>query len=379
MECEGNDKECIHEYILTPTSKRKRHDDGQFLPTTQSYYTMEIAPLNRSKLGMFSPEIQSAKQKAGHFWQSRKIRHLFPSHDDASANIALMIYNSVLHRCLKYVSNIPEIVSGYSEEEPLTNEQTVIILHKFQVLYCAYNKSLSLMEHENKTWKHIIDITIEKEKSIGIFLFDKNISVMRLHHVFLFKLTFPHPNKYICCGKRPIPKLFSTYPESSNQLSLWCSPRLHTLFSEAAASYIRNVLIPSIYELHVNEFRTNPDITQHTMDTFLNTLHLKNVCNATAWRWLRYLGFKHTDQMKGYYNDKHEDPENVQQWGQYIQTYLNLEVRAHHWVHLHEKESLRLQTEHHLPSAYHLVDHKGCVWHEYYVDTHGCLFQYVKK
>ena len=79
-------------------------------------------------------------------------------------------------------------------------------------------------------------------------------------------------------------------------------------------------------------------------------------------RWLNHIGFSYRDSKKGFFNDKHEDKRNVKARKEFITTYLNLELHAHHWVQVPESVARNLEKEECIINAYHQFIRKGEVY-----------------
>ena len=90
----------------------------------------------------------------------------------------------------------------------------------------------------------------------------------------------------------------------------WSNQNLGHLSCENVAVYMREELFPSIYTTYLSEnnlHNNNPP----TLQQFLMDYGIKNVSVQTAWRWMRYLGYKYDERKKSYFTDKHESDENI--------------------------------------------------------------------
>ena len=116
------------------------------------------------------------------------------------------------------------------------------------------------------------------------------------------------------------------------------------------------------------------------MEDFCAALKVSTISPSTAWHQLKGLGYKHGDNKKCYYNDRHEDKENVKYRKTYITDYLKYEVRAYNWVQIDDEEGVRLENddEIELVKAYHsYTKDDGTKMREYHIDSHPVLMEYI--
>lgn len=152
---------------------------------------------------------------------------------------------------------------------------------------------------------------------------------------------------------------------------------VHPQPRKSITNIISKDIIPSTTELSrytnnqpmiLSEFRSNLSI------------HSSTIHKRTAGRWLSYLGFNFRERNKSYFNDKHESISNVVARQEYIDTYFSLEIKSYRWVQISEKNAMEIEdTEGSLGSAHITFNRLGEEFREYHVDTHPCLFQYVKN
>jgi hypothetical protein len=150
---------------------------------------------------------------------------------------------------------------------------------------------------------------------------------------------FPHPNLYIQCVKRPLPRLLKVHLFAKEQIVAFSINNLLHLSIEAVYQFIHSVIIPGLAALWKSESANegtsiaaatiassspstststststiNPtssvaDDNQDdgTIELFLHAHRLKNMSFTTSWRWMRLLGFKYDTQKKSLYVDGHE-------------------------------------------------------------------------
>ena len=143
---------------------------------------------------------------------------------------------------------------------------------------------------------------------------------------------FPHPNAYVQCGKRPLPRLLEMFPDAKDQIVAFGLKNLATLTIESVLDLIVSTVIPRLAlqwkkeedttsnnseeQLGVavaaaetlNEDRTlDPKNHQEMInESFLNAHRLKLMSFSTAWHWMCLLDFKYNARRKSFYVDGHE-------------------------------------------------------------------------
>jgi len=97
-----------------------------------------------------------------------------------------------------------------------------------------------------------------------------------------------------------------------------------------AAEFIRADLTSKFFDQYANELEEAEILT--TKDDVLQLMNLKTIDTKTAFRWLKNLCFTYDVQKKVYFNDRHENPENVADRKQFIRDYFDYELFVHRWV-----------------------------------------------
>lgn len=372
-------------YNISEVTVKKRHREIvspvtlQFTPTPKK----RVPSNTSSNLKQYqcliakptSEEHERAKSQVCSFWESQEMKRLFGS-KWGSADITLIKMVDIIDDALGDPTTMSRTVT-HATNNPMTPNQRLLITKQLYVLRCSYVKALEMMETE-MNWNEVLTKTIVLLEVMGLSHYTNPRSIARLHRYFRVDHLLPHPNKSVVSGKRLSPKIFRSYPHAKNAIAQWCSLNLSSLSAESLATHINLVIIPQLYDLHVNESKISHTQYQ-TKTSFLKQLNLDTVSISTAWRWMRFLGFKYKEQRKCYYSDKHEDVENVQARKVFIETYLRFELRAHNWVQISDRGAKRLEKEFNLLSAYYPYKQEdGQSFREYHIDTHPCLLQYVK-
>ena len=289
-----------------------------------------------------------------------------------------------IYRRITILSSIIEKDTGidkyvmHAKEHPLTHQQIQDLTYKCVILRACYYSAIRDMATV-QNWGQIVSTTLEKMSEYGIKRIKNERTVRNWHHWFKQHESFPHPNHYVQMQMKVIPKVFEVYPEVEELLNKFASKNLETLSSESLALHIQTKILPEIYEKHVSDQLKN-NMLPLTMDDFMAGLNLSTVSPNTAWRWLQLLGYKHGCNKKCYYNDRHEDPENIKDRGTYIDSYFNYDLHTYHWVQILEEEAIRLENEQdvELVNAFHpFTKEDGTKMREYHIDTHPILMTYV--
>ena len=163
---------------------------------------------------------------------------------------------------------------------------------------------------------------------------------------------FPHPNPYVRCGKRPLPRLLETFPDAKDQIVSFGLKNLAMLTIESLHDFIVSTVFPRLTKTWMSEQQIKHDITtadgsfasdsvangdavQNTIPLFLQTHGLKSMCLSTTWRWMRLLGFKHDQKKKSFYVDGHERHDVVANRTEFCKRYLTeYEPYCKRWVQL---------------------------------------------
>ena len=86
-------------------------------------------------------------------------------------------------------------------------------------------------------------------------------------------------------------------------------------------------------------------LTPIPIDEMRSIANVQDFSTTTTWKYLQYLGFKHCDRRKSYYNDKHESIENVSERKKFCVRYFKLKIRTKRWVRLTNEELEELEND----------------------------------
>jgi len=76
---------------------------------------------------------------------------------------------------------------------------------------------------------------------------------------------------------------------------------------------------------------------------FVCSLNLSTVDTKTGFRWLKNLGFSFDVQKKVYFNDRHENPENIAARKEFISKYFEYERYTHRWIQIPVTEAKQFE------------------------------------
>ena len=102
-------------------------------------------------------------------------------------------------------------------------------------------------------------------------------------------------------------------------------------------------------------------------------LRIKDFGVSSASRYLKYLRFMYCERKKSYYNDKHEDGENVRDRIEFINNYHKYELRAEVWVQSLEEEAKKMEEEGKILPDCHAYQYDNM--REYHIDTHPDFYE----
>jgi hypothetical protein len=102
------------------------------------------------------------------------------------------------------------------------------------------------------------------------------------------------------------PKLFAVYPEAKIDINIYFSKNLEKINVDGFRSYVLDVIFPKIIA-DANNNSTDNSAEPLEIADLLTSINLKSLGLATAYKYLRYLGYKFDDTKKSYYNDGPSD------------------------------------------------------------------------
>ena len=231
------------------------------------------------------------------------------------------------------------------------------------VLLClAYQLALA---HMNEwTWHHCCKVACQTLNSLGMHQATFFKTVAQWNIVFRMLECFPHPNPYIQCGKRPLPRLLEIFPNAKDQIVAFRIRNLATLTIEGLHDFIVSTVIPRLasawqkdeevadaVDTSTTSSTTMSDTPQPANNNhdnqevltrlFLRAHRLENMSFSTAWRWMRLLGFRYDTRQKSFYVDGHERDDVVANRTHICKNYLTeLEPYCSRWIQISTFETM---------------------------------------
>jgi hypothetical protein len=101
---------------------------------------------------------------------------------------------------------------------------------------------------------------------------------------------------------------------------------------------------------------------------------------VTAYKYLRYLGYRFDERKKSYYNDGHEKPEQIQYRKRFIAEYFENELSCYLWVQVNKATAVELENDPKSPlpkNISHEYVQEGREMREYHIDAHYSLKNHV--
>lgn len=104
--------------------------------------------------------------------------------------------------------------------------------------------------------------------------------------------------------------------------------------------YVIEQLIPALREDH-NKETTLELILNNTAD-FIYYYGYKNLHVATVTRWMNTLGYGYDVKKKHYFNNRHNEANNVLYRGKFVDRYFNYEQQYFCWIRIPKYELMKL-------------------------------------
>jgi hypothetical protein len=120
------------------------------------------------------------------------------------------------------------IVAGRDPNNFCSKSEIFEVRQRALFLCCAYQLAL---EHMNQwTWHECCKQACTRlNASIGITQATSYKTVANWNILYRSLDNFPHPNPYVQCGKRPLPRLFEAFPSAKDDIASFAVRKLATL------------------------------------------------------------------------------------------------------------------------------------------------------
>jgi hypothetical protein len=254
------------------------------------------------------------------------------------------------------------VVKGGDPDNYCTKIEIFEIRQRSTFLCLAYQLALTNMNRW--TWHECCKEACKTLNSLGMKQATFYKTVAQWNIVFRKFKSFPHPNPYVQCGKRPLPRLLEIYPDAKDQIVSFGVKNLAKLTIESVHDFIVTTVIPrlallwqkdeeaaaapatadlsaistsmtSINTINIQLTGTAEDNQEVVNKLFLRAYGLESMSFTTAWRWMRLLGFSYDTRKKSFYVDGHEREDVVANRTQFCTSYLTeLEPYCNRWVRM---------------------------------------------
>ena len=303
----------------------------------------------------------------GGWWDTKEARNIFaPTSPVGGTDIIVSLRIDLLDSVLTS-KNVEKVVNKATECK-LDDKHAVEIVYKCLYLRQAYQIALEKIATPQTTWEDCCREAIEKLANVGIKSITGWRTIQDYNLTFRMKQCFPHPSIRVELGRKYTPMLLDLYPEARHIICDWATANIECMSSELIAHYIREELVPILHRMHEQQCEHDQALTRMSIDDMKLQLNIDNFSVSTAYRMLKYLGFKYQPRKKTYYNDKHENSENILARKRFLTKYFKLELKSRVWVQLTEDEAIKLEQEKGLlPDTYYAY---GDSMREYHIDTH---------
>ena len=136
------------------------------------------------------------------------------------------------------------------------------------------------------TWQECCEVACVRLNKVGLKQATSYKTVAKWNQVFRELENFPHPNLYVQSGKRPMPRLFETFPEAKDRIVTFAVDKLATLTIEKVHEFIVDKLVPDLFVLwkadEIKSWDVPADYNEAslTLDAFLKAHALVKIGRA---------------------------------------------------------------------------------------------------
>ena len=257
-----------------------------------------------------------------HVWcRSAKAKALFaPGMDNEDLRSELFLRVNLLDEAVSTASGYRNIVPNRDFENQCSEYDIWCLRSKAQVLRRAYLIALEDMGQgtEGKTFRQCCQAAVDQCCKEANRITTSAQVVMRWNRSFRKNRVFPHPNRYVALGKRPLPPALEESEELVSKIRIFCRENLQGLSIDKLWDHINKIL---------------PDIDGDS-SAAIRAYKEKPPSHTTVGRWMKALGFVYGIRKKTYYVDNHENPMNQSDRREFVTTFLHLERRTHRWIQI---------------------------------------------
>ncbi|KAI2490640.1 hypothetical protein MHU86_23939 [Fragilaria crotonensis] len=260
------------------------------------------------------------------------------------------------------------IVKG-GDPDNICTKAEVFEIRQRAIFLCLAYQLVALTNMNEWTWHHCCKVACQTLNSLGMHQATFFKTIAQWNIIFRKLECFPHPNPYVQCGKRPLPRLLEIFPDAKDQIVAFGVKNLATLTIEGLHDFIVSTdIVPRL----ASEWQKDEEVAEATAadtsttssttmsDTpqpadndhnnqevlnslFLHAHRLEKMSFSTAWRWMRLLGFRYDTRRKSFYVDGHERDDVVANRTQFCKNYLTeLEPYCNRWIQVSLSEAMTI-------------------------------------
>ncbi|KAI2492861.1 hypothetical protein MHU86_21674 [Fragilaria crotonensis] len=289
-------------------------------------------------------------------------------YERSSSSVASETPQEALERRIQVLRSVHDnedswrnVVVGRDADNICTKAEIAGMRQRSTFLCCAYQLALENMNRW--TWQDCCREACKRLNSLGMNQATFYKTIAEWNGVFRSLEGFPHPNPYVQCGKRPLPRVLEIFPTAKEQIVAYAVKNLATLTIEAVHDFIVSTVIPRLagvwkkdgevatagianntstagVEEDVRDADAPVSINEQLISSFLKAHRLESLSFTTAWRWMRLLNFKYDARRKSFYVDGHERDDVVETRKEFCKRYLTeLEPYCKRWVQVPKSEA----------------------------------------
>jgi hypothetical protein len=194
------------------------------------------------------------------YWpDSPEARQVFPP---ASSEGSRESAKAAVERRIKLLQTVHEnedswqnIIVGRDKE--IICSKSEIFEIRQQALFLCYVYQVALSKMNGATWHDCCKEACQHLNSLGLYQATFVKTIAKWNMIFRKFESFPHPNPYVKCGKRPLPKLLEAFPVAKDQIVAFGIKHLATrLTIESVHDFILSTVLPKLTATWVNESST---------------------------------------------------------------------------------------------------------------------------
>jgi hypothetical protein len=234
------------------------------------------------------------------YWYSEDAKLLFNASDNETSLDRL----DDLIEVLEHVNNLQSvgyktIVAGHDADDSLSEHKKTEIRNK--ALYLAYAYKEARNEMPFKTWNACCQDAINSLANVGITYIKSSKVLERWNIEFRGDKKFYPKSR----SKHDLPPLLDAFPIIVTVMKEYGRANLANLTVEMMHAYLHDTVIKSLV-LEENEEKKKTKLSDKEYEVeakkFLANYGLTCISNATVYRWMLRIGFKHETRRKGYYS-----------------------------------------------------------------------------